>query len=121
MAQLLAVDGISVSIPTSVRKMMTNLPPLPQTAPAAAPAAAPFRASDIKIFVDFCLGVAPQEAPPAAAAALMDLVIVAEIAHWSGARDALEVARDEILGVLRSEPLENTVRPRIKQLYNELL
>jgi hypothetical protein len=107
MAQLLAADNVVVSIPSSVCKMMANLPP-PQAAPAA-PAAAPFWASDIKIFVDFCLGVTPQEAPPAAAAALINLVIVAE------------VARDEILGVLRSEPLENTVRPRIKQLYNELL
>jgi hypothetical protein len=119
MAQLLAADNVVVSIPSSVCKMMANLPP-PQAAPAA-PAAAPFWASDIKIFVDFCLGVTPQEAPPAAAAALINLVIVAEIAHWSGAHDAMEVARDEILGVLRSEPLENTVRPRIKQLYNELL
>jgi hypothetical protein len=115
MAQLLAVDNVVVSIPSSVCKMMTNLPPPPQ----AAPAATPFRASDITIFVDFCLGVTPQEA--STAAALMNLVIVAEIAHWSGAHDAMEVARDEILGVLRSEPLENTVRPRIKQLYNGLL
>lgn len=115
MAQLLAADGVIVDIPTSVRAMMTNLPaPLPSQAAVAAP----FWASDIDTFVDFCL--APTRAP-ASAKALMDLVIVAEIAHWNGAQDAMKIARDEILGALKSKPLDNAVHPRIRQLYSELL